>query len=167
MSQTVRAVVLLALVGVLLGTGVLATSQAYQDSPTHVESIDNESLTQKVGEWQSVDAATKDGFAGAYDNETVRNSSGSTLTEGTDYEWNQSDGRIKFLDSSSTNNGSSAEIDYSYDQRSEMAVSMVGPLAAVFDMAGILPIVFVTGLVFAGLRVLWSAVPENSYGRRR
>lgn len=167
MSRAIQAVVLLAVIVALLGTGILAVSQAYQDTPTHVETVSGETLTQDVGNWTAVDAAGQAGVVGFYDNETVRNESGDNLTEGTDYEWDES-GQIKFLNSSSTTDGANASIDYAYDARPEQSTAMIGPIAAMFDIAGILPLALGAIAVLWGTTTLWSAAGgRGSYGGRR
>jgi predicted cobalt transporter CbtA len=167
MTKVTQAVVLLAVVCGLLATGVLAASQAYQDTPTTVETVGNESLVQDVGNWTAVEASGGTGVTGFYDNETVRNSSGDVLTEGEDYEWDAESGSIRFFESSSTEDGSNASISYAYDRRPEQATAMIGPVATMFDVAGILPLVVALLAVLAGLDVLRSSTSGGSYGGRR
>lgn len=167
MSRVTQAVVLFAIVSALIATGVIAVSQAYQDTPTDVEAVEDEGFVQSVGEWTSVDAADESGVAGFSEEVTVQNQDGDTLTAGDDYEWDSDEGAVRILDTSNTEDGQDASIDYEYDQRPEDAIAMIGPLAAAFDMAGILPIVLAVAAVLSGLGVLSRSVSGGTYGGRR
>ena len=167
MSRVTQAVVLFAIVTALIATGVIAVSQAYQDTPTDVETVEDEQIVQSVDEWVHVDAADETGVTGFYDNETVRNQDGETLTEGEDYEWDTEAGAIRILDTANTEDGGEASIDYSYDKRPDDAVAMIGPLATVFDISGILPLVLAVAAVLSGLGVLSKSVGGGTYGGRR
>lgn len=167
MSRVTQAVVLFAIVTALIATGVIAVSQAYQDTPTDVETVEDEQFVQSVGNWVSVDAASETGVTGFADDETVRNQDGQTLTEGDDYEWDAESGAVRILDTANTQDGATASIDYSYDQRPGQATAMIGPLAVVFEISGVLPLVLAVAAVLAGLGVLSSSVGGGTYGGRR
>jgi hypothetical protein len=165
MAQVKSAVVLLSLVGVLALAGTLVASASYQQTPTHVETVDNETVTQDVGNLTPVTAAGERGVTRFYGNETVR-AGGSELTAGTDYTWNTSTGQIAWINSSATTDGAAASISYAYDARPAAAVAMVGPIAAVYDIAGILPLVVVAGAIFAALNQLRRrGIPGSGGGR--
>ncbi|QSG02518.1 putative membrane protein [Natranaeroarchaeum sulfidigenes] len=156
-----------AIVTALIATGVLAVSEAYQDTPTDVETVEDEHFIQDVGEWVSVDRADDTGVTGFYDNETVRNQDGDELNEGNDYEWDNDAGAVRILDTPNTEDGADASIDYSYDQRAEEATIMIGPLATIFEIAGILPLVLAVAAVLSGLGLLSRSVGGGTYGGRR
>lgn len=99
----------LVLVGVL---GIAwAVGAQYSDAPETTETVSNESVTADF----SNDTGVGPDFAISYfDNETITNSNGTTLTEGSDYTWNSSTGTISWINSSSVSDGESMTIDYAY-----------------------------------------------------
>jgi hypothetical protein len=150
MPEVAKAVVLLAILTAVLGMGVSVISAEYQHTPTHVETVDNETLTQDIGNWTAVDAASEPGVTGFYDNETVENESGDQLVENTDYEW-ASNGSVKFYDTQNTSDGANASITYSYDSRPQQAATMMGPIAVMFEISGVFPLVVVAGAAFLAI----------------
>jgi hypothetical protein len=97
-----------------------AIGAEYDDAPEANHTVTNEQLTADVGNYTRVDAP--DHALSFYDNETVTNSSGGTLQEGSDYEWNASDRTIYFYNSSThVSDGEQVEIDYAYTSKIETA----------------------------------------------
>lgn len=163
MPDTAQAVALLAIVAIVLGFGLVAVSATYGDTYEHVE-VQDEAVSQDVGNWTAVDAADE---ALAFDDAvTVRNSTGATLVEGQDYEW-AANGSISFLTSPNTTDGATATIDYGYDRRPEQATTMLAPLRTMFEATGVLPWAIVAGAVFTVARSLAGSVGSTTYGGRR
>lgn len=166
MARVSQAVMLLVLVVGVLATSVAVLGSTYEDTPTHVETVENETLTQDIGNWTATDSTTRTGVTGWYDNESVYASDGSQLTEGTDYEWSTMNGSVYWYNTSSTTDGGSANVSYAYDRRPDQATTMIGPLAVLIDMSGVFPLVIIAGVVFLALRQL-SSVSGGYHGGRR
>lgn len=101
------AVLLVGIIGVTWAAG-----SAYENTAEATHTVNDETLTADTSNWQRVDAP--DYALSWYDNETVVNSDGTTLTEGTDYDWNTSTGKILFYDTADVNDGESVTIDYAF-----------------------------------------------------
>jgi hypothetical protein len=108
------AIVLVGVLGI-----VWATSAQYQAAPEADYAVANEAITADVGNWTPVDAP--DHAQRFYDNETVTNSSGAQLTEGTDYEWNTSTGELRWYDTDSVADGEEMSVDYTYSAKTDRA----------------------------------------------
>lgn len=144
---------------------VLAVAGAgYQNTPTPQQSVTNESIIVEYDAWQQVDAAQDDAFVKSFDNETVRNSTGATLTEGTDYEYNASDGTIIFLSTSSTTEGNTGEIDYdhvSHTDETQRWHDVIAPIVRRFPVLILVaPVVFVVGILAWGFTKLKGSSPS-------
>lgn len=115
----------------LLVVIVLAVGASYSGA-THIVTVDNESLTMSLPDGTST--VEGDDLAVTFlDNETITNDdSGQTLSEGTDYEWDTSNGTITWLDSGKTSDGANASIDYAYNGHTQETED----LAAVLQQAG-------------------------------
>lgn len=109
-----------------------AQNQAAQVNAT----VTNETLTQQVGNWQLVSKSTEEFTAGFNDTVTVYNQSGVELTEGTDYEWNSTDGAIKYLDTANTQDGNSSNITYTYFENTEAVKDLSGPVGVITTAVG-------------------------------
>lgn len=175
MPRVAQAVMLLVLVVGILATSVAVLGHAYEDTPTHVEHVENETLTQDVGNWTATNSTTETGAVQWYDNETVyANESGGLLSggntvqlvEGEDYKWSTENGSVYWYDTSNTTDGSPANVSYAYDSRPVQANTMIGPLAMLIDMLGIFPLVIIAGVSFLALRQL-ASVLDGPHGRRR
>lgn len=142
---------------------IAVASAGWAGTPEHVESVQNESITMDVGSYHSVDEANRTAFVSAFDNETVR-SGNNTLAEGQDYQWNASDGTIKFLNSTDTSDGQSAEIDYAFEAKSEDAAKWHGPPSALISVLPVFALAAVVVLI-AGL-LYWAGDLLTSPGRR-
>lgn len=135
------------LVGVL---GVAwAVSAEYQDAPETNYSVSGEQITADVGNATTVDAPD---FALRFrDNETVRDSDGTVLTEGSDYEWNTSIGAIQWLSSPEYADGETMSVDYAFVGKTPEARQLRNVLAVPIEV--ILPagILVVAAMALAGL----------------
>lgn len=97
---------------------------------TGQQSVTNESLTADVGTFQDLEGYDVD------DSETVywyNKTSGQneTLTEGTDYEFDYTEGRIKFLSGGSVSSGEDVYVSYDY-QATSATVATIGGLVPLF-----------------------------------
>lgn len=78
-------------------------------------------------------------------NETVTiTSEGTTLTDGTDYEWYHETGTVEWYNTSSTTEGDTAWVDYTYQYRTQETEDVSGMLASVSPVLGLL--LLITGL---------------------
>lgn len=97
--------------------------------------VTNESVTVQHGTYVEL---------GGYDidpsSETVYNSSGATMTEGSDYEMAYGNGSIKALSSGSLGDGSTANVTYTY--------AATGPMAG--TIAQFIPVMLAV-LIFVGI----------------
>lgn len=132
---------------------IAVANAAYADTPESVVTVDNETVTQQVGEYQAADGASDDRFVTAYDNETVYNASGTELEEGVDYVWNDTDATILFKDTARTSDGGSADVSYAYDAKSADTARFHGIIKPTI---GVMPVlVFVGVFLVAGSFTLW------------
>jgi len=129
---------------------------AQNDAPAEPQNVTNESIVQETNAYQFVDNATEEFTAGFNDSVTVYNNSSVELTEGDDYEWNSTDGTIKFLNSPKTQDGEPANISYTYFENTQQVKEVSGPITIIVDaigrtafMAGALGLVAVL-LLFGG-----------------
>lgn len=92
---------------------------------------------------------------GFEDDEVIRNSTDTELTEGTDYEWNTTDGGVTFINTSSLSDGENVNITYNYSRNIEEVREGDAILQSVIEAVPLW--VFIpAGLFFAGLFV-WLA----------
>jgi hypothetical protein len=137
-TQVVGAAVIL-IIGVFVFSSIVATS------PTVTDTVTNESITVNHGEYVAVDnASVATDFS---QNVTVYNSSGSELTEGTDYEWAATNGSVKFLAAGSTTDGNTANITYTYTAHTENVRTVTGTVSSAFQLAGTAVLVVVAALI--------------------
>lgn len=107
--------VFVAVAGIGIATLEIADSAKAEGDRTPVN-VTNESIVQEVGIWQFVNKAIEDDTAGFRENVTVYNSSDVELTEGTDYEWNATDGTITYFNTARVTDGATGNISYTYLQ---------------------------------------------------
>lgn len=160
----VFAVVIAAVLGILWAVGA-----EYQDAPEADYSQTDEAITADVGNWTPVDAP--DDARSFYDDETVTNSSGATLSEGTDYEWNTSTGELYWYDTSSVSDGEQMAVDYNYSAPTQTARNLKTvldvPLTIVFPIAGLIVVAFtVAGLGVGVYQVLAKSGGSTAFNRR-
>lgn len=110
----------------------------------------NESVVIDYDSSTRVSAAMSRYTQGFEDNETVYNSSGAELVEGTDYTWNTTSGAVTFKNTANTTEGNTANVTYTYQQNTEeIRQSEPGVRALIEAVGG--PIVFAPLITFAGL----------------
>lgn len=126
-------------------TAYQAADLGQKDAPADPRNVTDEQLAQEYDAWQYVDNATREYTAGFDENVTVENGTGATLEEGKDYSWNETDGTIKFHDTSSTNESNSSSIDYTYYWNTQRVREVSGPIKSVTQAIGR------TGLLAGGL----------------
>lgn len=120
----------LAVVALFLVLLVPMINIAYESSADRT-TVENETILVDYDDPQQVDAAD-DAFE-FDDNVTVTNSTGATLEGGTDYEWNASNGKVAWYNTSSTTEGENASISYGYlehSQTSQNIAAILRPLSA-------------------------------------
>lgn len=138
----------LAVVILLLSLAVPALATAYDYAGTPLEY--EESLTVDYNNTSTVsENATIEGYG---DDETIV-ANGTTLVEGTDYEWNTTSGEVTWLQSANTSDGDSATITYRAHQRTgetQLAWTLISPFMALFGLFGLT----------SAIRVVWSHTAE-------
>jgi len=163
-----------AIVVALLLTATLGIAWAvgaeYEDAPEEDHEVLDETQSADIGNWTRVDAPH---FAiSFYENETIVNSEGVTLSEGSDYDFNSSDGTVYYYNTTDVSDGENMSIDYYYRARIEQArniKSILGIGARLVLPATILVAVAVSIAGFAVVLVKWwqtnSGYPSRNYGR--
>lgn len=119
-----------------------------KDAPADPRNVTNETLIQEYDAYQFVPNATKEFTAGFDDNVTVYNNTSHELTEGEDYEWNETDGTIIYKDTASTDEGNESTISYTYYWNTQRVREVSGPLKALTQAIGR------TGLLAGGLALV-------------
>lgn len=148
--------------------GVVGVSWAvgaqYQHGPQTTETVASESITVDVGNWTPVNAPT---YAQTfYDNETVRNSSGATLVEGTDYKWSTTNGSIYWYSDGDFNDGATASVDYAYSAPTEESRTMKTIFTVPINVVLPSGVLIVLAFSIAGLAVGIYQVLDNLGGSR-
>lgn len=129
------AIVLVVLVAFLATAGQAALIEG-----STTTAVGNEPVTVDYDQESSVD---EDGLR--YDTSVdVRNESGTTLTRGTDYDWNASTGNVTWHDTAETNDGETAFVDYAIQRASETSIG-VSQIVAILLVVGALVAVWIVG----------------------
>lgn len=126
---TFAAIVLLVIVG-LLGASAAFSGATHTYSATETFSMGTSQTTFETSPSQTP-------VTSFYDNETATNSSGTTLTEGTDYDWNTTDGNLTVYSTASTDN-EDITLDYWYEGHTNRSASIQQVLSLVFEIGAIL-----------------------------
>lgn len=146
---------------VLLIVGLFVVSQVFGAMPaSETRTVENETITIDVGNSTQVEQSHGEHY---YDNETVWNSTGSELTEGTDYEWHTDNASVQWFDTSSTNDGSDGNITYSFDQRPQMARDVLPTISDSFSLGAVALIVLIAAVILAHV----ARFNDGSGGRSR
>lgn len=127
-----------------------AADYAMDDADRVEKTVENETLVQETAAYQYVNKSLETFTAGFNDSVRVWNASDVELTDGTDYDWNETDGTIRFYDTARTNDGSTANITYDYLENTQDVKTLWGPVSGIVAAVGETPL-FVAGL---GLVVL-------------
>jgi hypothetical protein len=138
------AVILVAVLGIVWAVGA-----QYEQAPETTTNVTDEAVVADVGNWTAVDAPDHARSFG--DDEVITNSSGTQLTEGSDYDWNASAGEIYWYNTSSVSDGETMQADYSYTSKTEEARTARKILSVPINL--ILPagLLIVVAMAVAGL----------------
>ena len=109
-----RAVLAVLCIGLFLMVAVMGFNSALADNQQRHD-IENESFTPDPGNVTELENSNLD--AADYDDTvTVRNESNTTMTEGTDYEWHESNGTLTTLEGGDLANDSTGYVTYGYNR---------------------------------------------------
>lgn len=100
------ALVILIVVGFLVGVAPAALADGAQTT-----AVTDESITV---DYQNTTSVAENGVS--YNASVTITADGTTLSEGTDYDWNATTGAVTWYNTSSTSDGQEALIDYGVDQ---------------------------------------------------
>jgi len=129
------------LVALTIAATLFAPITTAVTSNTGVQTVDNKSVTvESVGEYQQVEGYNVDGSTLTVDWYNSSSSSYETLTEGTDYEFNDSDASIKVLTSSDVSDGNELRLTYDYQATSGSTTTVADliPLFVALLIIGVL-----------------------------
>lgn len=132
-----------------VGLGQAGTETLTQQNETLVVTFDNDVHVSNSPENNN---RYVQGFE---DDEVIRNGTGGELTEGTDYEWNTTDGGVTFFDTSNLTDSEDVTITYNYSRNVE-EVREGDAILQVIVEAVPLWVLIPAALFFAGLFV-WLA----------
>lgn len=116
MKAIVGVVLAVAIASILLGPIVTAVGDN-----TGVQEVQNETVTANVGNY-----TTLDGYYIQENSETVYNSTGATMSEGTDYELNYDEGSIKALSGGDIADGSEINATYDWEATKGQTTTVIG-----------------------------------------
>lgn len=151
----VVAVAVTLIVGVYVVAAIFGTMPAFA-----LTTVTNESVTVDYGNSTQVDETWGENYL---ENETVYNSNGAELTEGTDYEWYTSNQSVYWYNTSNTTDGANASITYSFEHKPDAARQSIGTIGSAFTLGAVAIIVLVASLILA----MVAGFGANSRGRRR
>jgi hypothetical protein len=135
------------LVGVL---GIAwAVSAEYQNAPETNYTVTGEEVIADVGNTSTVDAP--DYALRFWDNETVYDSDGNVLVEGSDYEWNATTGTITWLSSTTYSDGETMTVDYAFVGKTEQARTLRTVLSVPVEIVLPAGVLVVVAMAVAGL----------------
>jgi len=132
-----------------------------KNAPSDARNVTNETIPQEYDAYQFVDKALLEYTAGFNDSVTVYNSSDVELEQGTDYEWNDTDGTIRFLNTPKTDESNPATITYQYQWNTQRVREVSGPLSVVTDAIGKM------GLFAGGLSLVVFLVVTGGFVAKR
>lgn len=156
-------VLVFAVVLAMIGGITWAAGAEYRDAPEVNNTVTNESVTADPGNTTTVDAPS---YALRYqDNETITNSTGTQLQEGTDYEWNTSTGEITWFNTDSVSDGEQMTVDYTYVSKSETSRSIETVISIPIEIVLPWGLLLVTGMAVVGMAVGIGGLSSRSSGR--
>jgi len=135
---------------VLVGIVLLLTMAggAYGDA-TVQETVDNQSVTVNYSTDSQLDATD----VVEYGDASVFNASGDALTEGSDYEYNSTNGSVDWLNTTATASGDTATVTFNYTTHQEEARLVATLFRPVSAVLGFLPWLLGVGAVlYFGVR---------------
>lgn len=139
----------LAVVILLLVLAVPALATAHDYAGTPLEYAETATIDYS-SDYSVSENATDTEHYGA---ETTVTVDGTQLVEGTDYDWDATDGNITWYNTTNTSSGDNARVEYRAHQRTEetaLAWSTLSPLMGLFGIYA----------VIASVRALWAYVAE-------
>lgn len=146
-----QAILLVALALVFL-LGLSAVDAGTQKAGENFD-VTNESFTSDPGNWTNLSNSNIDG-ASYFANETVYDSAGTEMVEGTDYEWNRTDGRVKAIEGGGLDPAQSANISYHYETFSEEQQAFIAAFSGTVDVSTALLFVLSVIIIVVGLKFL-------------
>lgn len=163
------AVVLVAALGIMWAVGA-----EYDRAPETTTTINNETVIVDEGNWTDVGPDYALYF---YDNETVRDSSGNTMTEGEDYEFNTTNGSVYWYESTLLgNDGEEATITHSYRSKTQevrqlmtvlsVPIRYVLPVGVLVVLATTVAVLGIGLYLYTGSRLSGGSRGSGSFSRR-
>lgn len=152
-QRVIIAVAVFAIFAVGAFTAFQVADISQKNAPANDQNVTNESIPQEYDAYQFVDKALLEYTAGFGANVTVYNNSSVELTEGEDYQWNETDGTIKFENTAATNESNPANISYTYYRNTQSVREIGGILGPMVDAVGKLPL-FAAGLSLSVLLIV-------------
>lgn len=126
----------------LLVIGALGASAAFTGAAnTYTESHAYEIGTNITYDTPEPVPASQEPVVDWLDNETVTNETGTSLSEGTDYDWNTLTGKLTVYDTAVTSSGEKVTIEYAYDGSSSRSAAANQVLGLTYRIMAILTIV--------------------------
>jgi len=139
------------IVGIYVVAAIFGTVPA-----TETTAVANESITIDYSNTTSVDETYGETY---YDNETITYD-GTTLDEGTDYEWYPGNHSVAWYNTADTSDGASAEIDYAFDHKPDAARNSVGTIGSGFTLGAVTILVLVASVILGHISAF------GGHGRR-
>lgn len=143
-------------------TAYQVASQSQDAAARTNVTVENETLVQQVDVWQLVDKAQSEFTLSFNSTVTVYNESDTELTEGTDYDWNATDGTIQFLSSANTTDGNNATITYEVTENTEAVQDINGPVDTIVAALGSNGI-YIAGFAFVVLFLAFAGIVGKYY----
>lgn len=130
--------------------GAVFVFAAASEEPGRVDINETETIDATIGEYNSLSKSNLLGATYA-DDETVTNATGATMTEGTDYNWNTSDGTIQPLNTDTTTETITVQYNGTAPPQGSRESQKILPEIA--TLASILAVLFGALLLVGGLLV--------------
>lgn len=144
----------IALVVILLFTGIAVTSASYSEHAYERQDISVD-VTVTHDEWIDLPGTELDGT-------TVTNSSGASVNED-DYQLDESDGRILFPSDGNSVEGDVVTVEYNASVPNDLAESFAGDQSSIFGAAAIVAVILGVGSALVALAKLRSSVPGRGW----
>lgn len=119
------------LVALTIAASLFGPVASAVNESTGVQSVDNETVTADVGNWAELDGYDVDSSSVTVEWYNSTSSSYETVSSGTDYELNASDGSIKALSGGDIGDGDELRVTYNYSATSGTTTT-VGNLVPLF-----------------------------------
>lgn len=139
-----RAVIALMAIGIVAMGALVGFNAALADNAS-LSTVENETWTPDPGNVTTLNESNLDG-ADYNETVTVRDSSGTEMSNETDYTWFDGNGTVKALEDGGLDGEEEATISYGYERAPEEQVEMAQLMALIPNSVGVL--VPIIGLVF-------------------